>query len=356
MNKQLQDLRNILKNAKTEPESSEFFRNRGSKSKYIEMLQHKIDKLTQQEKVIPTFKQFFKEERVRLDPKCREGYRIGDPKTKTIGAGSEKRRVNNCVPVGEEAVSRVELSHEDKRRLLDRAWRMYQSNSDEDGKPFLDNSPVPVQIISALDRKIRPNRNLTPEEKRMRFDYLGSNEFQDKLDKIISGEDEHADQFHESDSSGEQIDLGYNLDAIEDLMSLFDQYGMRQGEHFVAHVGYGDDLPNAITIHNNTLRQLRPEQLEEIRATAQASHDEQVHEKNARCTRTTKKASSTSKGKKWMKCVKSDSGGYKRIHWGQKGVKVSGKANTKRRKSFRARHKCSTAKANTPRGQACKDW
>ena len=82
----------------------------------------------------------------------------------------------------------------------------------------------------------------------------------------------------------------------------------------------------------------------------------QLEEKNARCTKATKKASSTSKGKKWMKCVKSDSGGYKRIHWGQKGVKVSGKANTKRRKSFRARHKCSTAKANTPRGQACKDW
>ena len=76
----------------------------------------------------------------------------------------------------------------------------------------------------------------------------------------------------------------------------------------------------------------------------------------SKCTGPTKKASSTSKGKKWMKCVKSDSGGYKRIHWGQKGVKVSGKANTKRRKSFRARHKCSTAKSNTPRGQACKDW
>jgi hypothetical protein len=81
-----------------------------------------------------------------------------------------------------------------------------------------------------------------------------------------------------------------------------------------------------------------------------------VSEKNAQCTGPTKKASSTSKGKKWMKCVKSDSGGYKRIHWGQKGVKVSGKANTKRRKSFRARHKCSSAKSNTPRGQACKDW
>ena len=65
----------------------------------------------------------------------------------------------------------------------------------------------------------------------------------------------------------------------------------------------------------------------------------------SRCTKSTKKASSTAKCK-----------GYKRIHWGQKGVKVSGKANTKRRKSFRARHKCSSAKPGTARYQACKDW
>ena len=82
-----------------------------------------------------------------------------------------------------------------------------------------------------------------------------------------------------------------------------------------------------------------------------------IKEKNSKCTGPTKKASSTSKGKKYMKCVKSDSGGYKRIHWGQKGAKVTGKSgNTKRKKAFRARHKCSTAKSNTPRGQACKDW
>ena len=79
--------------------------------------------------------------------------------------------------------------------------------------------------------------------------------------------------------------------------------------------------------------------------------------KNSKCTKVTKKASSTRKGKKWMKCVKSDSGGYKRIHWGQKGVRVTGKSgNTKRKKSFKARHGCSKAKSNTPKGQACKDW
>lgn len=80
-------------------------------------------------------------------------------------------------------------------------------------------------------------------------------------------------------------------------------------------------------------------------------------DESSRCTKTTKKASSTRKGKKWMKCVKSDSGGYKRIHWGQAGVRVTGKSgNTKRKKSFKARHGCGKAKANTPKGQACKDW
>jgi len=85
--------------------------------------------------------------------------------------------------------------------------------------------------------------------------------------------------------------------------------------------------------------------------------ENELNEKSAKCTKVTKKASSTAKGKKWMKCVrKPGGGGYKRIHWGQKGVKVSGKSNTKRRKSFRARHKCSSAKPGTARYQACKDW
>jgi hypothetical protein len=77
-----------------------------------------------------------------------------------------------------------------------------------------------------------------------------------------------------------------------------------------------------------------------------------------KCTGPTKKASSKAKGKKWTKCVKNPKGkGYKRIHWGQKGVKVTGKSgNTKRKKSFRARHKCSLAKPGTPRAAACADW
>lgn len=85
--------------------------------------------------------------------------------------------------------------------------------------------------------------------------------------------------------------------------------------------------------------------------------EEEVLDEASKCTKVTKKASSTRKGKKWMKCVKSDSGGYKRIHWGQAGVRVTGKSgNTKRKKSFKARHNCGSAKSNTPQGQACKDW
>jgi hypothetical protein len=76
-----------------------------------------------------------------------------------------------------------------------------------------------------------------------------------------------------------------------------------------------------------------------------------------KCTKVTKKAHSDRKGKKWTKCAKQSDGSIKRIHWGQAGVRVTGKSgNTKRKKSFRARHKCSSAKAGTPKAMACKDW
>jgi len=81
-------------------------------------------------------------------------------------------------------------------------------------------------------------------------------------------------------------------------------------------------------------------------------------EEGGKCTGPTQKASSTSKGKKWMQCVKNPDGkGYKRIHWGQKGVRVTGDSgDTKRKKSFRARHGCSDAKPGTAKYMACKDW
>ena len=71
----------------------------------------------------------------------------------------------------------------------------------------------------------------------------------------------------------------------------------------------------------------------------------------------TKKASSSRDDKKWMQCVRQPDGSYKRVHWGQPGVRVTGKSgDTKRKKSFRARHKCDKAKKGSAQAQACKDW
>ncbi len=81
--------------------------------------------------------------------------------------------------------------------------------------------------------------------------------------------------------------------------------------------------------------------------------------KASTCTKRTKKTSSDRKGKKWMACVPDGKGGFKRVHWGQRGVSVTGKrGNTKRKKSFRARHKCKTCKRGdySARCMACRDW
>ena len=84
--------------------------------------------------------------------------------------------------------------------------------------------------------------------------------------------------------------------------------------------------------------------------------DKKLLQEAARCTKTTGKTSSDRKGKKWMKCVK-DGDGYKKIHWGQKGVRVTGSSgNTKRKSSFKKRHRCSKAKKGSPQSMACKDW
>jgi hypothetical protein len=86
---------------------------------------------------------------------------------------------------------------------------------------------------------------------------------------------------------------------------------------------------------------------------ADSEHDWMNIKEGGRCTKpNTQKTSSTRKDKKWMKCSQG-----KRIHWGDPNAKVTGKSgNTKRKKSFRARHNCSSAKPGTPRHAACQDW
>ena len=113
----------------------------------------------------------------------------------------------------------------------------------------------------------------------------------------------------------------------------------------------GKEVPNCVPIKESA--KLSEEQIDEL-----IEEFMNQLEEGGSCDGPTKKTSSTAKGKKWMQCVKNPDGkGYKRVHWGQKGVRVTGKSgNTKRKKSFRARHGCSDAKPGTAKYMACKDW
>ena len=74
----------------------------------------------------------------------------------------------------------------------------------------------------------------------------------------------------------------------------------------------------------------------------------------ARCTKVTKQQPSTRKDKKYMRCTRVG-GKLKRVHYGDPNLRIK-KSNPKKRKSFRARHKCSTAKPGTPRYFSCQNW
>lgn len=99
------------------------------------------------------------------------------------------------------------------------------------------------------------------------------------------------------------------------------------------------------------------ELIEETLDEQEIAEDKNVIIEAGKCTGSTKKTSSTSKGKKWMKCARQPDGSYKRVHWGQKGVRVTGKSgNTGRKKNFKARHNCGSAKSGSPNAMSCKDW
>jgi hypothetical protein len=76
--------------------------------------------------------------------------------------------------------------------------------------------------------------------------------------------------------------------------------------------------------------------------------------KGARCTKVTGQQSSSRSDKKYMRCAKVD-GKLKRVHYGDPNLRIK-KSNPKKRKSFRARHKCSSAKPGTAKYYSCKNW
>jgi hypothetical protein len=60
--------------------------------------------------------------------------------------------------------------------------------------------------------------------------------------------------------------------------------------------------------------------------------------------------------KKFKVYVKNEKGNVIKVNFGQKGMSIK-KDNPERRKSFRARHKCDTAKdKTTPRYWSCRKW
>lgn len=76
--------------------------------------------------------------------------------------------------------------------------------------------------------------------------------------------------------------------------------------------------------------------------------------KGARCTKVTGQQSSSRSDKKYMRCARVD-GKLKRVHYGDPNLRIK-KSNPKKRKSFRARHKCSSAKPGTAKYFSCKNW
>jgi len=76
--------------------------------------------------------------------------------------------------------------------------------------------------------------------------------------------------------------------------------------------------------------------------------------KGARCTKVTGQQPSTRSDKKYMQCARVG-GKLKRVHYGDPNLRIK-KSNPKRRKSFRARHKCSSAKPGTAKYFSCKNW
>jgi hypothetical protein len=82
--------------------------------------------------------------------------------------------------------------------------------------------------------------------------------------------------------------------------------------------------------------------------------EEVLNEEGGRCTKVTGQQPSTRKDKKYMRCTRVN-GKLKRVHYGDPNLRIK-KSNSKKRKSFRARHKCSSAKPGTAKYFSCKNW
>lgn len=79
-----------------------------------------------------------------------------------------------------------------------------------------------------------------------------------------------------------------------------------------------------------------------------------IEEAGGHCTKVTGQQPSSRSDKKYMRCTRVN-GKLKRVHYGDPNLRIK-KSNSKKRKSFRARHKCSSAKPGTAKYFSCKNW
>lgn len=222
--------------------------------------------------------------------------------------------------------------------------------SDPESLPDADEEPLDETNFSKTYESLMGslNENHIPEaddEGRMALYQLRS--MQEKISEMIEmiGED---DQFE----SWVQSKITLADDYVTTISDYLKQYYQEKsagsssepdesmdGDHdsSMASAGYGTDEDYGYYGGNEDNEEVKEGVIEE-----------------RRCSKVTGQSQSTRKDKKYMRCAKVD-GKLKRVHYGDPKLRIK-KSNPKRRKSFRARHKCSTAKPGTAKYFSCKNW
>jgi len=137
----------------------------------------------------------------------------------------------------------------------------------------------------------------------------------------------HYDEYHSDDDRSDDSEPMGSHDMSDDAEAL-------------ASAGHGTDEDYGYYGGNEDNEEVKEGVVEE--------------KKGSRCTKVTGQMQSSRSDKKYMRCARVD-GKLKRIHYGDPKRRIK-KSNPKKRRSFRARHKCSTAKPGTPKYYSCKNW
>ena len=230
-------------------------------------------------------------------------------------------------------------------------------NQFEDEPHDIESDPESIREESSFSNafdKIMSNlnENHSPEgddEGRMALYQLKS--MRDKIDRMI-GMIQNNDQFEGWVQSKITLADDYITtisDYLENLKKEEDQSedseprgsdDMSDDAEALASAGHGTDEDYGYYGGN--------EDNEEVK------EDVVMEKKGARCTKVTGQQQSTRSDKKYMRCARVD-GKLKRVHYGDPKLRIK-KSNPKKRKSFRARHKCSSAKPGTAKYFSCKNW